>query len=98
MVWTVVIVSIIVLVTSIFYMRRYEMSEKVDKGFELCYWKLSYRRKLIRTLWTIPAEIIVVMVCYKVESDIEAGVWGVILFLLTFVQAAYNYVMWKQGE
>ena len=27
---------------------------KVDKGFELVYWKLSYRRKFIRTLWTIP--------------------------------------------
>ena len=28
--------------------------DKVDKGFELIYWKLSYRRKFIRTLWLIP--------------------------------------------
>ena len=27
------------------------MKNKVDKGFELAYWNLSYRRKLIRTLW-----------------------------------------------
>lgn len=27
--------------------------DKVDKGFELIYWKLSYRRKFIRTLWLV---------------------------------------------
>ena len=27
-------------------------TDKVDKGFCLSYWKLSYRRKFIRTLWT----------------------------------------------
>ena len=31
--------------------KKWEKHEKVDKGIELCYWKLSYRRKLIRTLW-----------------------------------------------
>ena len=35
--------------------------EKIDKGFELDYWKLSYRRKFIRTLWLIPLGIIAVM-------------------------------------
>jgi len=30
------------------------MANKVDKGFELRYWRLSYRRKFIRTLWMIP--------------------------------------------
>ena len=25
--------------------------EKVDKGFELIYYRLSYRRRFIRTLW-----------------------------------------------
>ena len=28
--------------------------QKVDKGFELAYDKLSYRRRFIRTLWLIP--------------------------------------------
>lgn len=31
---------------------------KVDKGFELVYWELSYRRKFIRTLWMIPWTIV----------------------------------------
>ncbi len=33
--------------------------DKVDKGFELFYNNLSYRRRLIRTLWLFPIEIVV---------------------------------------
>lgn len=40
-------ISILVIVETIgfFLAKRYDMSEKVDKGIEICYWKLSYRRK-----------------------------------------------------
>lgn len=42
-------ISILVIVETIgfFLAKRYDMSEKVDKGIEICYWKLSYRRKFL---------------------------------------------------
>ena len=45
--------GIIAIITSALMSKKWEKHEKVDKGIELCYWKLSYRRKLIRTLWTV---------------------------------------------
>lgn len=93
----IMIISMIIgLSLSFFLARRYDMSEKVDKGIEVCYWKLSYRRKLIRTLWMIPVLIMINIVLYKeFPAYSYARLIGVILFLPVFIQAAYNYKKWK---
>lgn len=39
MLWITVSVLAVVEVLGIFFARKYEASEKVDKGIELCYWK-----------------------------------------------------------
>ena len=54
MVQSLVIFLVVQVICIFFFTRRYAMSEKVDKGIQFCYWKLSYRRKLIRTIWMIP--------------------------------------------
>ena len=56
--------GIIAIITSALMSKKWEKYEKVDKGIELCYWKLSYRRKLIRTLWMIPIAIFIVLCFY----------------------------------
>ena len=62
----IMIISMIIgLALSFFLARRYDMSEKVDKGIEVCYWKLSYRRKFIRTLCFIPVSVIIIIEFYK---------------------------------
>lgn len=93
----IMIISMIIgLSLSFFLARRYDMSEKVDKGVEVCYWKLSYRRKLIRTLWMIPVWIMINIVIYKeFPAYSYARIIGVILFLPVFIQAAYNYKKWE---
>lgn len=93
----IMIISMIIgLALSFFLARRYDMSEKVDKGVEFCYWKLSYRRKLIRTLWMIPVLIMINIVIYKeFPAYSYARIIGVILFLPVFIRAAYNYKKWK---
>ena len=60
-------ISILVIVETIgfFLAKRYDMREKVDKGIEICYWKLSYRRKFIRTLCFIPVSVIIIIEFYK---------------------------------
>lgn len=91
-------ISILVIVETIgfFLAKRYDMSEKVDKGIEICYWKLSYRRKLIRTLWMIPVWIMInIVICKEFPAYSYARIIGVILFLPVFIQAAYNYKKWK---
>lgn len=81
-----------------FLAKRYEMSEKTDRGIELFYWKLSYRRKFIRTLWLIPVDIIVVIGIYmKSQSYIFTGIVGVVSVISIVIQAIYNYKKWKNG-
>ena len=73
--------------------------DKIDTGFELAYYKLSYRRRFIRTLWLIPWAILVLgllywwseSLCLVVTATIILGVIGV-------VQATYNYKKWKAEE
>lgn len=82
-----------------FWEKRYEMSEKKDKGFELCYWNLSYRRKMIRTLWMFPVVLAAIGVFYiTCQSLLFTAVMGAILFGTLIIQTIYNYRKWKNGE
>lgn len=91
-----IIVLVIVEIIGLFISKRYEMSEKVDRGIEICYWKLSYRRKFIRTLWLIPIGIIIIVGFYKeFEINIFTGIIGIVIFSAILMQAFYNYKKWK---
>ncbi|HBC2031651.1 MAG: hypothetical protein E6343_17290 [Clostridium perfringens] len=70
--------------------------EKTDKGFEIFYWNLSYRRRLIRLLWTTP--IVLFIVFYSFDNlEMSFKDLSVILFLtLMYVfQFLYNFLKWK---
>lgn len=69
-----------------------------DKGFCFLYWRLSYRRKFIRTLWTMG--IIVAIIIGAVIAQPAGDHFGLYLFALTVlvlgpIQAAYNYWRWQ---
>lgn len=59
----------ILVVISLLLSKKWDMSEKVDKGIMVCYWKLSYRRKFIRTLWMDPvqSDCFFYLLCYNDE-------------------------------
>ena len=66
--------------------------DKVDKGFELIYWKLSYRRKFIRTLWLIPwavASLVYIQIAGK--NYVYTMIAGIIYIILLPIQVVYNY-------
>ncbi len=69
--------------------------DKVDKGFEIFYNKLSYRRKFIRTIWLIPVGIITgILITY---ISIFASFFYWLSFLINAVRKLkYNYIMWKK--
>lgn len=72
---------------------------KVDKGFELVYWKLSYRRKFIRTLWTIPWTIASLIFIQIVGENYKYTMIAGIIYLVVFpIQAIYNYKKWMKEE
>ena len=75
------------------------MGKKVDKGFQLIYWKLSYRRKFIRTLWTIPIFIISIgIIVFLGDGIVVSKIMPIILIILFILQIIYNYIKWKKEE
>ena len=75
------------------------MSKKVDKGFQLIYWKLSYRRKFIRTLWSIPILVISIGIIIFLGNGIFMRiVMPLILIILFIIQLIYNYIKWEKDE
>ena len=72
---------------------------KVDKGFELVYWKLSYRRKFIRTLWMIPWTIVSLIFIQIVGKNYKYTILAGIIYLVILpIQAIYNYKKWMKEE
>ena len=70
---------------------------KVDKGFELIYWKLSYRRKFIRTLWAIPFAILtIILVSWFYQSIVTTFIFAMIILIVGIAQLIYTYKKWKK--
>jgi len=70
---------------------------KIDKGFELAYYKLSYRRRFIRTLWMVPWAILMTGLLYWWSKSMHLVVLAaVILGVIGFIQATYNYKKWQE--
>ncbi len=68
---------------------------KKDKGFELFYDNLSYRRKFIRTLWLIPIGIVVGIIIAYISIIVSLFYW--LWFIISSIkQLKYNYTMWKK--
>jgi hypothetical protein len=70
-----------------------------DKGFHPVYWGLSYRRKFIRTLWTL---CLIPLMLFIPERGAPLGVsiefWFVAVLVVTVAQLIYTYVMWRNVE
>lgn len=96
-VWMVILACLIAECCAFLLAKRYEMSEKTDKGVELCYWKLSYRRKLIRTFWMLPLELLVINQFHQTFRN-AIYTWGIGTLLLSLlgIQAVYNYRKWRE--
>ncbi|CAG9621898.1 hypothetical protein [Sutcliffiella rhizosphaerae] len=97
---TYLIVTIVIIFLALFLSRFYRNKEKVDKGFSLVYYSLSYRRRFIRSMWTYPIvfiPLIVVIIFYKIELTIALGVIG-LLIISASIEIMYNYTRWKRQE
>ena len=93
------ILAVSVAIALVIHIKGAKTREKIDKGFSLSYWNLSYRRKFIRTLWSslliIPAMLLVHM---SYHSVIVTIVVGIVLLAIFTAQAVYNYMKWKKEK
>jgi hypothetical protein len=67
----------------------------VDQGFCISYYKLSYRRKLIRTFWIFAFSLILIPLFIHKQNSL---LWIGIIFLGGVIQGVYNYYKWKEKE
>lgn len=65
-------------------MKESNRCKKTEKGFQLLYWKLSNRRKFIRTLWLIPFAIIAIVLL--VFTDMKTPVKIVLGFFIVLCE------------
>ncbi len=75
------------------------MSRKVDKGFHLNYWKLSYRRRFVRNLWMLPLLMAITgMLITREDSALTCRIISIILLVSSVFELIYNYLKWKKTE
>ncbi|MDB2074279.1 hypothetical protein PMZ66_01530 [Clostridium paraputrificum] len=75
------------------------MSRKVDKGFHLNYWKLSYRRRFVRNLWMLPLLVVITgILITRGDSTLTCRIIPIILLVSSVFELIYNYLKWKKTE
>ena len=72
---------------------------KVDKGFEIFYLKLSSRRKFLRTLWTIPWCVLALIIIQVNGKNLrQTMIWGILFLLIFIVQLSITYRRWMEEK
>jgi len=73
-------------------------SRKVDQGFCVNYWRLSYRRRMIRDIWLAPFVVGVILLWIRIEhGHIRlSNAWPIgAVALIGAISILYNRRMWK---
>lgn len=71
----------------------------IDKGFCLNYWRLSYRRKFIRTLWLLPVLVgVVIFIFNSSVFPFSPIACTVLLAAMYVIQLAYTGYKWAHTQ
>jgi heme/copper-type cytochrome/quinol oxidase subunit 2 len=84
---------ILALVVNLLFWLFYRHRKKKDRGFVLPYYRLSYRRRFKRNLWTLPliiVSIIVILLLDYLPIVIRTG-YGLVISVATVIELIYNY-------
>lgn len=83
------VISITTLGLSVYFRKK----PKVDKGFKFAYHGLSYRRKFLRTIYSIPLSIFPLAIIYYSEGLSANFIFVTLLLVIVLVfQTSYNYI------
>lgn len=76
-----------------------DYTQRTDNGFEWYYFNLSYRRKMIRTLWMTPLMPVLYFLLRFIGLDLMYTLIVMAICLVAHIlQIAYNYHMWNKYE
>lgn len=92
---------VIVLLISLFLAFYFRHSKKTDRGFQFFYYKLSYRRRFLRSLYLSPLVVILwglVMFRTSVWSQTTKVLWTIFIATVFLFEIGYNYIKWKKEE
>jgi len=94
-----IIITIVVILTLCFTI-FYRGKKKTDQGFQFNYYKLSHRRKFIRTLIMLPFIIgaLIIIYMYGNFPPIFKTILTIGLFILYLGQIIYNYKQWQKEK
>ncbi|KSU63141.1 hypothetical protein AS034_02480 [[Bacillus] enclensis] len=85
--------------TVIIFSLLFKNKTKIDKGFKMNYFGLSYRRKMIRTLISFPLIVLITIFMMYIDLSKAIKISFVLFILVAFaIQFFYNYYMWKKKE
>lgn len=85
--------------TVIIFSLIFKNKTKIDKGFKMNYFGLSYRRKMIRTLISFPLIVLITIFLMYIDLSKAIKISFVLFILVAFaIQFFYNYYMWKKKE
>lgn len=95
-----IIVVIVSLIASAILSGLAKGKEKKDKGFAFGYHRLTHRRRLIRTLWLLPLNVLLLLWIDRrdVLTPVEFNAIVVLFAIIMVGQSAYEYVKWKREE
>jgi len=100
--FSIVIVFLSVLIgVSVVLLFSNKAKHKTDKGFQFVYYKLSYRRRMLRDLITLPFALLFVASFFYMADirDSRTFIAFAVLFTVIYVTFfAYNFMMWKKHE
>ncbi|MFA1822116.1 hypothetical protein ACDX78_18345 [Virgibacillus oceani] len=90
----------LVIILSVILSFIFRRKDKTDKGFVMLYYKLSYRRKLIRDIWTSPIILLILSLAFRLANIQPAT--EIIIYVIAIIglgtQVIYHYIMWKKHE
>ncbi|SFM10079.1 hypothetical protein [Salibacterium qingdaonense] len=71
---------------------------KVDSGKAIIYYRLSYRRRMIRSLWTMPVGMVILVGLYFVPGmTMNATLILAALFIIaSAIEIGHSYMKWKK--
>ncbi|UOQ44866.1 hypothetical protein MUN89_02615 [Halobacillus salinarum] len=92
--------AITVAIIGFIFSKVYQGKEKVDKGYAVNYFRLSYRRRMMRTWTSLPISLgaVLVILLFTDYSFITNLILVVFFLALFFGEFYYNYRKWKQEE
>lgn len=96
----IIVIILITLFVEIIFWAIYKNEPKVDKGFVFPYYKLTYRRRMVRTFWSAAVVIVCLIIIY------QSAVWSTNVYIIfssiciigVAGQFFYNFYKWKKYE